>query len=153
MTTNVKNKKGQKNATINTVKESVNKEETKVLNFSFLSQDFKDFDNVEKTKKGASEIYKFKDSITDIERKSERRKLKRQRINLCNDILLNANKLQKKQNEENLSILKDSINNFDSFYTKHYILNDYSISSILAKNSKDKNVERVLEIIKEIKSI
>lgn len=123
------------------------------LNFDFLnSLDVSKFTKKETLKQGAKEIYKMDSSLNEDERKAARRKLKKQRNKLVNWLLCAANDLKKSQSKENQSDFVSAAKEFNSFYLKNYIVNDYSIDSICSANSKDrKTLQIALDICKNIK--
>lgn len=133
--------------------------ETKKSNLLDINLDTLNLDKIEKKvsikskieeKKSSSKdlLYKFQldNSLTDKEKKSLRTKLRNKRQNFEKDIILYYSK------NDNAG-LKETLKNFLSFYKETYILNDFSLYSLISNNTdteKMKRTEETLNIIKEI---
>ena len=123
------------------------------MNFDFLNSfSLEKFKTVENQKIGAREIYKLSAELSEEERKTARRKLKKQRNNLVKFLLASANDVKIKNNAENQKTFLDAAKSFNSFYLKNYVLNDYSIDSISSSNAKDRaTLQIALDIAKNVK--
>lgn len=123
------------------------------MNFDFLNSfSLEKFKTVENQKIGAREIYKLSAELSEEERKTARRKLKKQRNNLVKFLLASANDLKLKNNTENQKSFLDAAKSFNDFYLKNYVLNDYSIDSISSSNAKDRaTLQIALDIAKNVK--
>ena len=123
------------------------------MNFDFLKNfSLEKFKTVESQKIGAREIYKLSAELSEDERKTARRKLKKQRNNLVKFLLASANDLKLKNNAENQKSFLSAAKLFNEFYLKNYVLNDYSIDSISSSNAKDRaTLEIALNIAKNVK--
>ena len=123
------------------------------MNFDFLNSfSLEKFKTVENQKIGAREIYKLSSDLSEEERKTARRKLKKQRNNLVKFLLASANELKIKNNSENQKSFIDAAKSFNTFYLKNYVLNDYSIDSISSANAKDRTTLQIaLDIAKNVK--
>ena len=94
-------------------------------------------------------MYKFERTTTTTkEQKKLRQKIRNKRNYFADNIVL---QFQKKNESE----LKKFVSQFDDFYKKEYILNDYSLLS-LSSNNRDKDTEEklnaMLQIIALVKS-
>lgn len=139
----------------NQTKEFFNEKNQKIKEFDFLESELSKIDEdvlqtlvLEMTEKAKKEkivkSQKGKSSLYKIEVNTKlRRELRDERNLLIMDIL---------NNSKNPKI---QIENFDKFYKKTYLLNDYSLDSISSKNS-DKNTKEFLklglELIKRFKA-
>ena len=123
------------------------------MNFDFLKNfSLEKFKTVESQKIGAREIYKLSSDLNEEERKTARRKLKKQRNNLVRFLLASANDLKLKNNSENQKSFLSAAKSFNDFYLKNYVLNDYSIDSISSSNAKDRaTLQIALDIAKNVK--
>ena len=123
------------------------------MNFDFLKNfSLEKFKTVESQKIGAREIYKLSSELSEDERKTARRKLKKQRNNLVKFLLASANDVKIKNNAENQKTFLSAAKSFNDFYLKNYVLNDYSIDSISSSNAKDRaTLEIALNIAKNVK--
>ena len=123
------------------------------MNFDFLKNfSLEKFKTVESQKIGAREIYKLSAELSEDERKTARRKLKKQRNNLVKFLLASANDLKLKNNAENQKSFLSAAKLFNEFYLKNYVLNDYSIDSISSSNAKDRaTLQIALNIAKNVK--
>ena len=123
------------------------------MNFDFLKNfSLEKFKTVENQKIGAREIYKLSSELSDDERKTARRKLKKQRNNLVKFLLASANDVKLKNNSENQKTFLSAAKSFNDFYLKNYVLNDYSIDSISSSNAKDRaTLQIALDIAKNVK--
>ena len=123
------------------------------MNFDFLKNfSLEKFKTVENQKIGAREIYKLSAELSEEERKTARRKLKKQRNNLVKFLLASANDLKLKNNAENQKSFLSAAKSFNDFYLKNYVLNDYSIDSISSSNAKDRaTLQIALDIAKNVK--
>ena len=123
------------------------------MNFDFLKNfSLEKFKTVENQKIGAREIYKLSAELSEEERKTARRKLKKQRNNLVKFLLASANDVKIKNNAENQKTFLSAAKSFNDFYLKHYVLNDYSIDSISSSNAKDRaTLQIALDIAKNVK--
>ena len=149
MTTKNSSKKAKEVTTV-TSEES---KKSSAMNFDFLNSfSLEKFKTVENQKQGAREIYKLSSELNEDERKTARRKLKKQRNNLIKLLLASANDLKSKNNSENQKSFLDAAKSFNDFYLKNYVLNDYSIDSISSSNAKDRaTLEIALNIAKNVK--
>ena len=145
-----------------TTKNSSKKEKSEVttsvtnvneMNFDFLKNfSLEKFKTVENQKIGAREIYKLSAELSEDERKTARRKLKKQRNNLVKFLLASANDVKIKNNAENQKTFLSAAKSFNDFYLKNYVLNDYSIDSISSSNAKDRaTLQIALDIAKNVK--
>ena len=142
-----------------TTKNSSKKEKNEVatsnneMNFDFLKNfSLEKFKTVESQKIGAREIYKLSSELSEEERKTARRKLKKQRNNLVKFLLASANDVKIKNNAENQKTFLSAAKSFNDFYLKNYVLNDYSIDSISSSNAKDRaTLQIALDIAKNVK--
>ena len=148
MSTIKSSKKGSKSEVATT-----NENATSAMNFDFLNSfSLEKFKTIENQKQGAREIYKLSADLSEDERKTARRKLKKQRNNLIRFLLASANDVKIKNNAENQKTFLDAAKSFNSFYIKNYVLNDYSIDSISSANAKDRaTLEIALNIAKNVK--
>ena len=123
------------------------------MNFDFLKNfNLEKFKTVESQKIGAREIYKLSAELSEEERKTARRKLKKQRNNLVKFLLASANDVKIKNNAENQKTFLSAAKSFNDFYLKNYVLNDYSIDSISSSNAKDRaTLQIALDIAKNVK--
>ena len=123
------------------------------MNFDFLKNfSLEKFKTVESQKIGAREIYKLSAELSEDERKTARRKLKKQRNNLVKFLLASANDVKIKNNAENQKTFLSAAKSFNDFYLKNYVLNDYSIDSISTSNAKDRaTLQIALDIAKNVK--
>ena len=123
------------------------------MNFDFLNSfSLEKFKTVENQKQGAREIYKLSAELSEEERKTARRKLKKQRNNLVKFLLASANDVKIKNNAENQKTFLSAAKSFNDFYLKNYVLNDYSIDSISSSNAKDRaTLQIALDIAKNVK--
>ena len=123
------------------------------MNFDFLNSfSLEKFKTIEIQKQGAREIYKLSSDLNEEERKTARRKLKKQRNNLVRFLLASANDLKLKNNSENQKSFLSAAKSFNDFYLKNYVLNDYSIDSISSSNAKDRaTLQIALDIAKNVK--
>ena len=123
------------------------------MNFDFLKNfSLEKFKTVESQKIGAREIYKLSAELSEDERKTARRKLKKQRNNLVKFLLASANDVKIKNNAENQKTFLSAAKSFNDFYLKNYVLNDYSIDSISSSNAKDRaTLQIALDIAKNVK--
>ena len=123
------------------------------MNFDFLKNfSLEKFKTVESQKIGAREIYKLSSDLSEEERKTARRKLKKQRNNLVKFLLASANDVKIKNNAENQKTFLSAAKSFNDFYLKNYVLNDYSIDSISSSNAKDRaTLQIALDIAKNVK--
>ena len=123
------------------------------MNFDFLKNfSLEKFKTVESQKIGAREIYKLSTELSEDERKTARRKLKKQRNNLVKFLLASANDVKIKNNAENQKTFLSAAKSFNDFYLKNYVLNDYSIDSISSSNAKDRaTLQIALDIAKNVK--
>ena len=123
------------------------------MNFDFLKNfSLEKFKTVENQKIGAREIYKLSSELSEEERKTARRKLKKQRNNLVKFLLASANDVKIKNNAENQKTFLSAAKSFNDFYLKNYVLNDYSIDSISSSNAKDRaTLQIALDIAKNVK--
>ena len=123
------------------------------MNFDFLKNfSLEKFKTVESQKIGAREIYKLSAELSEDERKTARRKLKKQRNNLVKFLLAFANDVKIKNNTENQKTFLSAAKSFNDFYLKNYVLNDYSIDSISSSNAKDRSTLQIaLDIAKNVK--
>lgn len=123
------------------------------MNFDFLKNfSLEKFKTVESQKIGAREIYKLSAELSEEERKTARRKLKKQRNNLIKILLASANDVKIKNNTENQKTFLSAAKSFNDFYLKNYVLNDYSIDSISSANAKDRaTLQIALDIAKNVK--
>ena len=123
------------------------------MNFDFLKNfSLEKFKTVESQKIGAREIYKLSAELSEDERKTARRKLKKQRNNLVKFLLASANDVKIKNNAENQKTFLSAAKSFNDFYLKNYVLNDYSIDSISSSNAKDRaTLPIALDIAKNVK--
>ena len=123
------------------------------MNFDFLKNfSLEKFKTVESQKIGAREIYKLSAELSEDERKTARRKLKKQRNNLVKFLLASANDVKIKNNAENQKTFLSAAKSFNDFYLKNYVLNDYSIDSISSPNAKDRaTLQIALDIAKNVK--
>ena len=144
-------KKAKGNVT--TTNESNESTKNSSMNFDFLNSfSLEKFKKSDVIKQGAREIYKISAELSEEERKTARRKLKKQRNNLVKFLLASANDLKLKNNAENQKTFLDAAKSFNSFYIKNYVLNDYSIDSISSANAKDRaTLEIALNIAKNVK--
>ena len=97
------------------------------LNFDKIEKKIQIKTKIEEKKSSSKDlIYKFQldNNLTDKQKKSFRTKLRNKRINLEKDIL-------KYYSENNNSELKKEISNFIAFYKENYILNDFSLYSLI----------------------
>ena len=149
MTTKNSSKKAKEVTTV-TSEES---KKSSVMNFDFLNSfSLEKFKTVENQKIGAREIYKLSAELSEEERKTARRKLKKQRNNLVKFLLASANDLKIKNNAENQKTFLSAAKSFNDFYLKNYVLNDYSIDSISSSNAKDRaTLQIALDIAKNVK--
>ena len=132
---------------------TTNANATSVMNFDFLNSfSLEKFKKSDVIKQGAREIYKLSSELNEDERKTARRKLKKQRNNLIKLLLASANDVKIKNNEENQKIFLSAAKSFNDFYLKNYVLNDYSIDSISSSNAKDRaTLQIALDIAKNVK--
>ena len=132
---------------------TTNKNETNVMNFDFLNSfSLEKFKTIDAQKQGAREIYKLSAELSEEERKTARRKLKKQRNNLVKFLLASANDVKIKNNAENQKTFLSAAKSFNDFYLKNYVLNDYSIDSISSSNAKDRAILQIaLDIAKNVK--
>ena len=146
MTTTKSSKKAKSEVTTNVTNANE-------MNFDFLNSfSLEKFKTVENQKIGAREIYKLSAELSEEERKTARRKLKKQRNNLVKFLLASANDVKIKNNAENQKTFLDAAKSFNSFYLKNYVLNDYSIDSISSSNAKDRaTLQIALDIAKNVK--
>lgn len=138
----------------NSTKKAVEtKEVNNALNFDFLNSfNLEKFAKNETARQGAKEIYKISSDLSEDERKTKRRKLKRERNNIIKNMLHCANIFKVKKSKENETNFFDSVKLFKDFYFKNYLLNDFSIDSICSTNSKDRDTLQIaLEIAKNVK--
>ena len=144
----INSKKAKGNVT--TIDATSNKSE---MNFDFLNSfSLEKFKTVENQKIGAREIYKLSSDLSEDERKTARRKLKKQRNNLVKFLLASANDVKIKNNAENQKTFLSAAKSFNDFYLKNYVLNDYSIDSISSANAKDRaTLQIALDIAKNVK--
>lgn len=149
MTTKNSSKKAKEVTTV-TSEES---KKSSAMNFDFLNSfSLEKFKTVENQKQGAREIYKLSSELNEDERKTARRKLKKQRNNLVKNLLASANDLKLKNNAENQKSFLSAAKSFNDFYLKNYVLNDYSIDSISSSNAKDRaTLQIALDIAKNVK--
>ena len=147
-----------KNLADNTTNKKVATTEKK-SNLLDINLDTLNFDKIEKKiqiktkieeKKSSSKdlIYKFQldNNLTDKQKKSFRTKLRNKRINLEKDIL-------KYYSENNNAELKKEISNFIAFYKENYILNDFSLYSLISNNTDTEKMKRTDETINVIKEL
>ena len=148
MSTIKSSKKGFKNEVATT-----NENATSVMNFDFLNSfSLEKFKTIDVQKQGAREIYKLSAELSEEERKTARRKLKKQRNNLVKFLLASANDVKIKNNAENQKSFLSAAKSFNDFYLKNYVLNDYSIDSISSSNAKDRaTLQIALDIAKNVK--
>ena len=146
MTTKNSSKKAKSEVTTNVTN-------TNEMNFDFLKNfSLEKFKTVENQKIGAREIYKLSAELSEEERKTARRKLKKQRNNLVKFLLASANDVKIKNNAENQKSFLSAAKSFNDFYLKNYVLNDYSIDSISSSNAKDRaTLQIALDIAKNVK--
>ena len=132
---------------------TTNENATSAINFDFLNSfSLEKFKTVENQKIGAREIYKLSAELSEDERKTARRKLKKQRNNLVKFLLASANDVKIKNNAENQKTFLSAAKSFNDFYLKNYMLNDYSIDSISSSNAKDRaTLQIALDIAKNVK--
>ena len=148
-TINSKKANGNVTATTNSNESAKNS----AMNFDFLNSfSLEKFKTVENQKIGAREIYKLSSELSEEERKTARRKLKKQRNNLVRFLLASANDVKIKNNVENQKSFLSAAKSFNEFYLKNYVLNDYSIDSISSSNAKDRaTLQIALDIAKNVK--
>ena len=146
MTTTKSSKKAKSEVTTNVTNANE-------MNFDFLKNfSLEKFKTVENQKIGAREIYKLSAELSEDERKTARRKLKKQRNNLVKFLLASANDVKIKNNAENQKTFLSAAKSFNDFYLKNYVLNDYSIDSISSSNAKDRaTLQIALDIAKNVK--
>ena len=146
MTTTKSSKKAKSEVTTNVTNANE-------MNFDFLKNfSLEKFKTVENQKIGAREIYKLSAELSEEERKTARRKLKKQRNNLVKFLLASANDVKIKNNAENQKTFLSAAKSFNDFYLKNYVLNDYSIDSISSSNAKDRATLQIsLDIAKNVK--
>ena len=146
MTTTKSSKKAKSEVTTNVTNANE-------MNFDFLNSfSLEKFKTVENQKQGAREIYKLSAELSEDERKTARRKLKKQRNNLVKFLLASANDVKIKNNAENQKSFLSAAKSFNDFYLKNYVLNDYSIDSISSSNAKDRaTLQIALDIAKNVK--
>ena len=151
MTTTKSSKKAKSEVTTSATSEESKK--SSAMNFDFLNSfSLEKFKAIDGQKQGAREIYKLSAELSEDERKTARRKLKKQRNNLVKFLLASANELKSKNNAENQKSFIDSAKSFNTFYLKNYVLNDYSIDSISSSNAKDRaTLQIALDIAKNVK--
>lgn len=85
-----------------------------------------------------------KDKINSDEGKKYRNSIRNRLKSLCNNILYSA-----KCNDAEK--LQEYVKQFESFYKDKYRINDYSISSITNSEKREKDIELMIAIIKEMK--
>ena len=151
MSTIKSSKKGFKNEVTTVTSEESKK--SSAMNFDFLNSfNLEKFKAIDTQKQGAREIYKLSAELSEEERKTARRKLKKQRNNIVKNLLACANELKIKNNSENQKSFVESAKSFNDFYLKNYVLNDYSIDSISSSNAKDRaTLQIALDIAKNVK--
>ena len=149
MTTKNSSKKAKEVTTV-TSEES---KKSSAMNFDFLNSfNLEKFKAIDAQKQGAREIYKLSAELSEEERKTARRKLKKQRNNLVKFLLSSANDVKIKNNAENQKTFLSAAKSFNDFYLKNYVLNDYSIDSISSSNAKDRaTLQIALDIAKNVK--
>jgi hypothetical protein len=109
----------------------------KLLN---LNKEVKSF-SVKKSKTGSSKLYKDNAIKENESSKQFRNRIRKERNNLISQVNY-ASSINDK------AILKTSIESFNKFYKETYSLNDYSLESLLRKNSdKDTLVNCKLALI------
>ncbi len=133
----------------NVKKENLQEKNLTELNLSKFADKLKDV-NI-KVKNVKETIYRYpegwtKDRINSDEGKKFRNKLRNRLKSFSNNIFVYT----KSNNPE---ALKKEIDSFDSFYKEFYTLNDYSIRSITNSEKREKDIEFMIEIIKEVKKI
>lgn len=128
------------------------KKENVKLNEINLNKFSNQLSNIDlKVKKEKETLYIYpetfsKEDIGGIKGKQFRTKLRRQLESISNNILYYA-----KGNQ--IELIKNEISKFDLLYKANYKLNDYSISSLTHSKEREKGIELMLLIVKEIKSI
>lgn len=119
------------------------------INFDKIEKNIKVSDNVkEKSKSAKKEIYKNKPSDKN-KHKSFRQQMRTKRMKFENNIQL----YYKENQNENL---KKELKNFLEFYKSEYVLNDFSVYSLVDSNTdtdKLKDTETFLKIVKQLLSI
>ena len=119
------------------------------LNFDKIEKKIQIKTKIEEKKSSSKDlIYKFQldNNLTDKQKKSLRTKLRNKRINFEKDIILNYS-------NNNNTELKKEISNFIAFYKENYILNDFSLYSLISNNTdteKMKRTDEALNVIKEL---
>ena len=119
------------------------------LNFDKIEKKIEIKTKIEEKKSSSKDlIYKFQldNNLTDKQKKSFRTKLRNKRINLEKDIL-------KYYSENNNAELKKEISNFIAFYKENYILNDFSLYSLISNNTDTEKMKRTDETINVIKEL
>ena len=119
------------------------------LNFDKIEKKIQIKTKIEEKKSSSKDlIYKFQldNNLTDKQKKSFRTKLRNKRINLEKDIL-------KYYSENNNAELKKEISNFIAFYKENYILNDFSLYSLISNNTDTEKMKRTDETINVIKEL
>ena len=119
------------------------------LNFDKIEKKIQIKTKIEEKKSSSKDlIYKFQldNNLTDKQKKSLRTKLRNKRINLEKDIL-------KYYSENNNAELKKEISNFITFYKENYILNDFSLYSLISNNTDTEKMKRTDETINVIKEL
>ena len=150
-TTKSASKKAKSEVTTNVTSEESKK--SSAMNFDFLNSfSLEKFKKSDAIKQGAREIYKLSAELSEEERKTARRKLKKQRNNVVKNLLASANDLKLKNNAENQKSFLSAAKLFNEFYLKNYVLNDYSIDSLSSSNAKDRaTLQIALDIAKNVK--
>lgn len=91
----------------------------------------------------------FSDCVTDKDKKALRRKIRNMLDSYIGDVFY---QYKEKQTDKLLKTVKD----FNSFYSKVYLLNDYSLQSLISANTSDfkkDNLKIFLDIVQRINSL
>ena len=150
-TKNVKNSNEEKNV-MNEILNSKNlMNDENLLNLDLENLDTNNFDLL--VNQLSKNIKQKKENNRDIIYKNEADKRQRQILRHKRNIFINNIILF--HSTKNETELKKEINLFDKFYKENYLLNDYSINSIMKSNSDNDTKIKVkifLEIVKKNKS-
>jgi hypothetical protein len=131
-------------------KQSVNAEENRLTEIN-LSKFADQLQSVElKVKREKETLYKYpdgfsKEDINSDKGKKFRNSLRTKLKSFSNNIFYYA----KTQDAEKIKL---EIEKFDLFYQANYRINDYTINSITHAEKREKDIELMLMIIKEVKS-
>jgi hypothetical protein len=143
------NKSAIANKNVIESKESVNIENNRLteINLSKFADKLANVDLKQKREKETLYIYPesfTKDIINGEEGRKYRNRLRSKLKSFSNNVFFYAK-------GNNIESLKSEILRFDEFYKANYRINDYSIHSITNSKEKEKDIQFMLEIIKEVK--